>query len=190
MLRFKSFIKRHRLFVVLLSIVLFFVFLFELLSWVCLPGFKNRVYTQLPTCYDLIKYSISTEAALNYGWGSNPSDPSASEFVDVENVLASGNVYYIGRNVLHANGRACYPYVFIADDMPTMATRYVEAHEAFHILGVRSETQANYKAALIEPLGMVQVVFISVFGNLKLVDLPCRLGVSWLLFKAYFLWGL
>ena len=182
----RTFFSRHRRLVAIVVILIGVAIVLEVLFWLCLPR-ADKAVRSYPTCISLVMKYVPYERRENYKWSWGPDFLPESEYETVESVLESGNVFYIDRETLKLNGIACYPYVFVANDMPQKATRYVTLHEAFHVMGEDSETMANYKAAKLEPVGMIETVLVSVFSNFRIVDLPCRLGISWGLFKIYFL---
>jgi len=90
-----------------------------------------------------------------------------------------------------ANGIACRHtcVMLIRADLSPAAMRYVRQHELEHFITPEaSETQVNYAAAKVQPVGMVVTAVSSVwraFGRSS--SLRCTLAGLWNTFHVYFL---
>jgi hypothetical protein len=183
---------------ILLVLIPLSLFLLENSSSSCKLENKEK-FDQSKACEDLdLEYEFESYYRNSHGTFENM----------IIDVAVSERVFQVDREDIGGNnGIACRSIIietiddnkifdatgsfgYIARDLPHFSSKYVAIHEAYHLLGERSEMAANYSAGLKEPIGLVQTIFYSVLHGLRKTpaeNYPCLVGSSWEIFKVYFL---
>lgn len=164
-------------------ILLFGALLLEAISRFC-PKIKASELYPRKTCVEIVtEYAPDLQSKLLH------------EELTIDDVLERRTLY-VSLEDLGANGTACFAYAILVNkELPPRARRYVAIHEAIHFLGELDETKANFRAAVREPIGLIETIIYSLEQNLKtltkkpLTSYPCVLGRLWIIFKVYFLGG-
>lgn len=163
----------------LMLITLLFFIIVELLSRICPAHFV------VPSCLQLSqKYKEQAPQTFNEFL------PPQRQGSSIEQAVWESVIYVDREDLLGVNGIACGYYAYVANDLPHKAKRYVSIHEVIHLQGESNETKTNLRAGALEPLGLIETVFYSIyirFKNSSPQQYPCVLGNAWSTFKRYFL---
>ncbi|NTV31031.1 hypothetical protein HGA91_03590 [candidate division WWE3 bacterium] len=163
---------------ILLGFIAATLVVFELLSRVC-PAYYPAVDV---SCAELDEKYAPNGGEIPYFM--QPQKQSLDE------VLEDQIIYVPQEEIGTLNGITCGYYAYVSKDLPGPAKTYVSIHEAMHVLGEGSETQANLKAAKLAPFGMIVTVIhtaLASFTRTPIQNWPCTLGRLWGTFKVYFL---
>lgn len=179
-------IKNHRFFLLTLVFLIAAVVSLEILARICPRTVADINY---PNCTSLlIKHAPDKEIVfVKDRAGFLQQELGIS---DMETALSSQVIDVPRSELLGLNGIACFPYAFVADDLPEAARKYVATHEVIHLFGEINETKTNFRAGIRQPVGLIQTVFYSLYLNFKDKNpggYPCTTGRVWMIFKGYFL---